>query len=229
MMNKTLLPPSATALERKLSQAIACSPPILIRTLWDPMTCPYELLPYLAWQYSVDRWDEKWSEQTKRKVIAEAFEIHQLKGTKEAIRRAVEPFGRLINITEWWQTNSEPGTFSIDVGVSDAGITDESYDELTRIIDDVKPVSRKLVGLALHIMTVGNTTIGVSGYDGNTLSVYPYIAETVTTTSTHNYGVVIHTISKLDIYPQIKESITAKKEINVSASIHFIDTVRVKP
>ena len=175
MTNKTLLPPSATGLEKRLSQAIACPPPIPIRTLWDPMTCPYELLPYLAWQYSVDRWDEKWSEQTKRKIIAEAFKIHQIKGTKEAIRRAVEPFGYLINITEWWQTNSEPGTFSLEVGVSDSGISDESYNELTRIIDEVKPVSRKLAGLALHIMTIGHTKIGASAYDGNTISIYPYI------------------------------------------------------
>ena len=229
MMNKTLLPPSATSLEKKLSQAIACAPHIPIRALWDPMTCPYELLPYLAWQYSVDRWDEKWSERTKRKVVAESFEIHKLKGTKEAIRRAVEPFGYLINITEWWQTNSEPGTFSLDVGVSDAGITDESYNELTRIIDDVKPVSRQIIGLSLHIMATGNTAVGASIYDGNTLSIYPYITETITTTSIRNNGVVIHTISKLDIYPLVKEIITIRKGINVSASIHFIDTVRVKP
>ena len=229
MTNKTLLPPSATALEKKLSRAIASTPPVPLRSLWDPMTCPRVLLPYLAWQYSVDRWDEKWSERTKRKVVAESFEIHKLKGTKEAIRRAVEPFGYLINITEWWQTNSEPGTFSLDVGVSDAGITDESYNELTRIIDDVKPVSRQLIRLSLHIMVAGNTAVGASIYDGNTLSIYPYITETITTTSIRNNGVVIHTISKLDIYPLVKEIITIRKGINVSASIHFIDTVRVKP
>ncbi len=199
MTNKTLLPPSATGLEKRLSQAIACSPPIPIRTLWDPMTCPYELLPYLAWQYSVDRWDEKWSEQTKRKIIAEAFKIHQIKGTKEAIRRAVEPFGYLINITEWWQTNSEPGTFSLEVGVSDSGISDESYNELTRIIDEVKPVSRKLAGLALHIMTIGHTKIGASAYDGNTISIYPYITETIITQSEGHFGATIHLIDTMSI------------------------------
>lgn len=199
MMNKTLLPPSATALEKKLSQAIACTPPIPIRALWDPMACPYELLPYLAWQYSVDRWDEKWSEQTKRKVIAEAFEIHQLKGTKEAIRRAVEPFGYLIDITEWWQTNSEPGTFSLEVGVSETGITDESYNELTRIVDDVKPVSRKLTGLTLHIAATGVILLGACTYDGDILNIHPYLTETITTTSIPDIGAAMHIIDTMRV------------------------------
>jgi Bacteriophage P2-related tail formation protein len=38
MANKTLLPPTATKLEKNLSQAIACEPPIPLRSLWDPQT-----------------------------------------------------------------------------------------------------------------------------------------------------------------------------------------------
>ena len=171
MANKTLLPPTATKLEKNLSQAMACEPPMPLRSLWDPQTCPYELLPYLAWQYSVDRWDEKWSEQIKRKVIAEAFEIHKLKGTKDAIRRAVEPFGYLIKIIEWWQNNQTPGSFALEIGVLDTGITEESYNELSRIIDDVKPVSRQLSNLAIQLVSKGSLTIGASSYDGNTLDI----------------------------------------------------------
>lgn len=201
MTNKTLLPPSATTLEKKLSHAIACTPPIPLRSLWDPVTCPYELLPYLAWQYSVDRWDEKWPEQTKRKVIAEAFEIHKLKGTKSAIRRSVAPFGYLINITEWWQTNSDPGTFSLDVGVSDAGITDEAYNELTRIIDDVKPVSRKLTRLSLHITSSGVSLFGGCVYDGDILNIYPYLTHTITTESIPYIGAAMHIIDTMRVEP----------------------------
>ncbi|MBI0029459.1 phage tail protein I [Gilliamella sp. B14448G11] len=201
MANKTLLPPTATKLEKNLSQAIACEPPIPLRSLWDPQTCPYELLPYLAWQYSVDRWDEEWSEQIKRKVIAEAFEIHKLKGTKEAIRRAVEPFGFLIKISEWWQNNQTPGSFTLEIGVSDTGITEEYYNELSRIIDDVKPVSRQLSNLAIQLASKGSLTIGVSGYDGNTLAIYPYIAEKVITQSESHFGATIHLIDTMSIIP----------------------------
>ncbi|WP_334321196.1 phage tail protein I [Gilliamella apicola] len=201
MANKTLLPPTATKLEKNLSQAMACEPPIPLRSLWDPQTCPNELLPYLAWQYSVDRWDEKWSEQIKRKVIAEAFEIHKLKGTKEAIRRAIEPFGYLIKTTEWWQNNQTPGTFALEIGVLDTGITEESYNELSRIIDDVKPVSRQLSNLAIQLVSKGSLPIGASSYDGNTLEIYPYIAETVTTQSESHFGATIHLIDTMSITP----------------------------
>jgi phage tail protein, P2 protein I family len=201
MANKTLLPPTATKLEKNLSKAMACEPPIPLRSLWDPQTCPNELLPYLAWQYSVDRWDEKWSEQIKRKVIAEAFEIHKLKGTKEAIRRAIEPFGYLIKTTEWWQNNQTPGTFALEIGVLDTGITEEYYNELSRIIDDVKPVSRQLSNLAIQLVSKGSLTIGVSGYDGNTLAIYPYIAEKVITQSESHFGATIHLIDTMSIIP----------------------------
>ncbi|MFQ1055670.1 phage tail protein I [Gilliamella apicola] len=201
MANKTLLPPTATKLEKNLSKAMACEPPIPLRSLWDPQTCPNELLPYLAWQYSVDRWDEKWSEQIKRKVIAEAFEIHKLKGTKEAIRRAIEPFGYLIKTTEWWQNNQTPGTFALEIGVLDTGITEESYNELSRIIDDVKPVSRQLSNLAIQLVSKGSLPIGASSYDGNTLEIYPYIAETVTTQSESHFGATIHLIDTMSITP----------------------------
>ncbi|OCG12782.1 phage tail protein I [Gilliamella sp. wkB292] len=201
MANKTLLPPSATRLEKNLSQAMLCEPPIPLRSLWDPMTCPFELLPYLAWQYSVDRWDENWSEKTKRKVIAEAFEIHKLKGTKEAIRRAVEPFGYLISITEWWQNDQKPGTFALQIGVLDKGITADSYKELNRIIDDVKPVSRQLSSLSIQLVSKGEITVGASCYDGNILYIYPYVTETITTTSERQLGAIIHLIDTMSIKP----------------------------
>lgn len=199
MTNKSLLPPTATALEKKLSQAMVCTPPIPLRTLWNPDTCPFELLPYLAWQYSVDRWDEHWDEQIKRKVIKEAFEIHKLKGTKEAIRRAVEPFGFLINVIEWFNDNQTPGTFALEIGVLDKGITEESYQDLSRVIDDVKPVSRKMTGLAIQLATQGEFSVSAANFDGNTLSIYPYIPETITTSSDYVIGATIHFIDTMRV------------------------------
>ena len=90
-----------------------------LRDLWNPATCPVKFLPYLAWAFSVDRWDEGWAESVKRRVVQDAFYIHQHKGTTSAVRRVVEPFGFLIRIIEWWQTGEAPGTFRPDIGVQD--------------------------------------------------------------------------------------------------------------
>ncbi|MEN1451482.1 phage tail protein I, partial [Pseudomonas aeruginosa] len=56
-----LLPRNATELEQLAAQALADIQrvPIPLRTLWNPSTCPVPLLPYLAWAFSVDRWDSK--------------------------------------------------------------------------------------------------------------------------------------------------------------------------
>ena len=70
--------------------------PVPLRQLWNPWTCRSDLLPYLAWAFSVDRWDEAWPISTKRKAVADAFYLHKYKGTTGAMRRVVEPFGFFI-------------------------------------------------------------------------------------------------------------------------------------
>lgn len=199
MTNKTFLPTTATPLEKKLTKANETLPPIPLRSLWSATNCPANLLPYLAWQYSVDRWSANWNEETKRKVICEAFEIHKIKGTKEALRRAVEPFGYLIRISEWWQTDKPAGTFSIEIGVLDKGITEESYQELSRIIDEVKPLSRHLTGLIITLDSKGKTKIGSAMFHDDILTVHPYTPEQITTQTLNPIGIGLHIIDTLKV------------------------------
>lgn len=95
MSDSRLLPTGSSPLE--VAAARACAEiektPVSIRELWNPDTCPANLLPWLAWSFSVDRWDDKWPEATKRAVIRDAYFIHCHKGTIGAIRRVVEPLG----------------------------------------------------------------------------------------------------------------------------------------
>ncbi|HBO3362576.1 TPA: phage tail protein I, partial [Pseudomonas aeruginosa] len=154
-----VLPGNATQLERLAAQALADIQrvPIPLRTLWNPSTCPVPLLPYLAWAFSVDRWDSKWPESAKRAAIHAAYVIHSRKGTIGALRRVVEPLGYLIEVHEWWQKAPAgvPGTFSLLVGVLETGITEEMYEELTWLIDDAKPLTRHLVGLSISLESTG--------------------------------------------------------------------------
>src|SRR5476649_503322 len=181
MTNISLLPPASSELERRL--ALACADitdlDVPLRQLWDPATCPVSFLPYLAWSRSVDRWDEAWPEAVKRQVVMDAFYIHRHKGTISAIRRVVEPFGFLIRVIEWWKTNEQPGTFRLDIGVQDQGITEETYQELERLIDDAKPRSRHLVGISINLQSQGVVSIGASCYLGDRLTVYPYFPENI--------------------------------------------------
>ena len=199
------MPGNACDLERQAALALAQIQrvPIPLRQLWNPDTCPTPLLPYLAWSLSVDRWDSNWSDATKRAAIRASFFIHSRKGTLGALRRVVEPLGYLIEIIEWWQTAPEgvPGTFALKVGVLETGITEEMYQELTFLIDDAKPRSRHLTGLAISLESTGNFPLFASVTDGDEIDVYPPVLRDIQVSG--RFGAVgrEHTLDTLDIYP----------------------------
>lgn len=197
----SLLPPGASPLERRLAQS--CSGisglDVPLRELWNPDACPASFLPYLAWAFSVDRWDERWTESVKRRVVKDAFYIHQHKGTISAMRRVVEPFGYLIRVIEWWQSGEKPGTFRLDIGVQDQGITEETYMELERLISDAKPCSRHMLGLSINLQTQGYIFAGAGCYVGETLTVYPYLPEAIEVGGSAWAGAAIHTIDTMRI------------------------------
>lgn len=200
-MNDRLLPSGSTQLEVAAAQALSKigNLSVPLRDLWDPDSCPLKLLPYLAWAFSVDRWDENWTEQAKRSAVRAAWFVHKHKGTIGALRRVVEPLGYLIRVTEWWQTNDIPGTFRLDVGVLETGITEEMYQELERLIADAKPCSRHLIGLSINLDVSGNFYIAAATYDGEELTVYPYFPETITASGSAFTGSAIHLIDNLRV------------------------------
>ena len=171
-----LLPVGSTPLEVAAAQACAELEHVSVslRDLWNPVNCPVNLLPYLAWAFSVDHWDETWPEETKRSVIASAFFVHRHKGTLGAIRRVVEPLGYLINVDEWWHGgDAPPGTFRLNIGVLESGISEEMYLEMERMIADAKPVSRHLLGLTISQAVAGCVYTGSAALDGDVTTVYP--------------------------------------------------------
>lgn len=199
---QSLLPLNRTPLERALEVAADEDLKVSLRGLYNPDTCPPHLLYQLAWAWSVDRWDDDWSDAIKRSVIRSAFFVHAHKGTLGALRRVVEPFGYLIEVIEWWQAAPAgvPGTFALKVGVEDNGIDEQTYQELTRLIDDAKPVSRHLIGLDISLETRIPAYQAVALNDGDLLEVFPWEASDI---DVHLGGFNLvndHTLDILDIY-----------------------------
>ncbi len=81
------------------------------------------------------------------------------------------PLGYLIKVTEWWQNNKIPGTFEMEVGALNTGITPEMYTELERIINDTKPCSRHLTNLVISLEVRGNLLVAAASYDGDIMTV----------------------------------------------------------
>ncbi|HID2509506.1 phage tail protein I [Klebsiella pneumoniae] len=180
MMN-SLLPPGSSALERRLAKA--CSGisdlNVPLRDLWNPWKCPVKFLPYLAWAFSVDRWEEAWTDTEKRRAVSDAFWIHQRKGTVAAVRRVIETLGYSMTLQEWWEVADPAGTFRLEIDLNDIGITETMIKELERIIGDAKPVSRHISQLKLSVSIIGIVNIGAAICDGEVTTVYPhgYIAD----------------------------------------------------
>ncbi|HHV7358429.1 TPA: phage tail protein I [Morganella morganii] len=200
-MSSRLLPTGSSPLE--IAAARACAEiervPVPIKILINPDTCPLHLLPYLAWAWSVDRWDADWPERTKRDVIKASMFIHKHKGTIGALRRVVEPLGYLIRITEWWKTGDRNGTFRLTVGVSETGITEETYYELERLIFDARPLSRHLLGLAISLDTCGDIHIAAGEFSGEEITIYPYQPDAIETTGGEYTAGAIHIIDTVRV------------------------------
>ncbi|MCU1780954.1 MULTISPECIES: phage tail protein I [unclassified Pseudomonas] len=228
---KSLLPINSTQLERAMEATFFEKTIVPLRDLYNADTCPVHLLPHLAWAWSVDRWDYRWTEATKRAAIKASYYIHAHKGTIGALRRVVEPLGYLIEIVEWFKMVPEgiPGTFALKVGVLDTGITEEMYQELERLIDDAKPVSRHLTGLAISLETTGVSNMFASVYEGDEIDVYPPVLRDISTTGVIGSTGREHSIDTVSVYPPITGVIDLACYIGAAGREHSIDTLDIYP
>jgi len=170
---RALLPPNATAWEKNLARIMSTftSTDIPIRSLWDPDTCPVNLLPYLAWAFSVDRWDSSWTEAQKRQAIKDAYYLHSLKGTVAAVKRAVSQYGATADITEWWEEDGVPGTFRLEIGIPDTGIDHDTISAIKRMVNLSRPVSRHISDMTFIEEATVTTWCGPAVISGSTITI----------------------------------------------------------
>jgi phage tail P2-like protein len=89
----SLLPSNASEFELAIEQCLTTDMDSPIRTLWNPLECPLDLLWVLAIVFALDEWDDDWTESVKRTSLAEAFSVHQKKGSVWSIRRILSNAG----------------------------------------------------------------------------------------------------------------------------------------
>lgn len=161
----SLLPPNASALERNLETVTSrlSDTPVPLRDLWNPDTCPAELLPWLAWTLSLDAWQPYWTEAVKRARIREAINIQRHKGTAKSVKDVVASFGGSLAMTEWWQ-QSPPGTphtfeLLLAIGASQPN-TAEYQQDIVDAISRTKPVRSHFT------LTAGLSAEGAVGLQG---------------------------------------------------------------
>ncbi len=113
---------------------------------------PENVVDLLAWQWHVDFYEPDLSIETKQELVLDAIKYHRRKGTKSAIKSALEKLGFVPTIKEWFEIGTKPHTFEVyghykdnDLNVDFLGPdTDEI---LTRVVEITKPARSKLLSL----------------------------------------------------------------------------------
>lgn len=159
----TLLPPNSTELEYKLETAKSAETNLerRLNSMINVDSIPDVFLDFLAVQLSVDYWRFDWVPSLKRSRLKQAFDQHRKKGTPYAIKKALEPFGYAVKLVEWWQTNPVgiPGTFYLELDLVGKELTEETYKEVNRLIDETKPASRRISSVNITsnpVLNMGN-------------------------------------------------------------------------
>jgi phage tail P2-like protein len=137
-----LLPPNATSEERdiSLSTARVGEVPTELRKLWNPETCPANILPWLAWAFSVDTWDSNWPEFRKRAVVAQSLTTHRRKGTAGAVKGALSAFGATVNMVEWFEKSPTGTPHTFDIYIVSNETSFEAQALMAQEIDRTKPL-----------------------------------------------------------------------------------------
>lgn len=171
-----LLPNNATPWERAVADAAerVGGIPVPLRTLRDPDTIAAHLLPWLAWEESVDNWSSEWTETQKRGVIKASLTVHQKKGTVAALKAALQGLGYDIRVREWFQQTprGDPYTFECYFIVDQVGIADPAA--FGRVVDTVsaaKNLRSYLEGVDILGLTRAGTHFGGKVLSGEIVTI----------------------------------------------------------
>ena len=177
-----LLPPNATDFEHKIveTSALLTELDTDLSSLIRIDDAPSDFLSILAWQFSVDRWQDDWPDEVKRAQIKNSIKVHSHKGTNYALRQIVESFGYSLTVHEWWQETpmNQPGTFQITVETNGRALSERTYKTLTELLHDAKPLTRELKGIEINVINVaGETNVAAAMYCGEDITIYPKIED----------------------------------------------------
>jgi phage tail P2-like protein len=132
----SLLPGNRTPWDEALSLNSAARRPLdtqIVARFYDPWTCPAHLLGYLAFQRSVDVWNDAWPELRKRQVIAAAPAMHRRKRTLSGLRDYISLAGaELVHVMR------PPQRF-----IAGRALSREDFEQWLRLLPQLRVYSKR--------------------------------------------------------------------------------------
>lgn len=173
-----LLPYNATDQERALEETTAriSDVSVIVREVWNPDTCPSNVLPWLAWAFSVDDWDTNWTDEQKRQVIKQSVYSQRIKGTIGAVTRQLAALGYQIQILEWFQQSPQgaPYTFDVYITANQHQLAQNDFNKVLEVINTNKNLRSHLDKTQLIVKSTDDTTAGIVCGTGNEISLTNY-------------------------------------------------------
>ena len=175
---RTLLPPSSSKLQRDLEEVFANRIALLGkqgRDVTKSDISPEHILPWLAWEMSVDVWNDNWAVEIRREVIKASLFVHKKKGTIGALKKAL---GALqidgLQLEEWFEYGGNPYTFRVFIEIISSGFDLTILDEIFAIIINSKNVRSHLESLKAYLTTKSSMPyIGVAVQSGEVVTLHP--------------------------------------------------------
>ncbi|MDE1464786.1 phage tail protein I [Spartinivicinus poritis] len=232
--HNSLLPSNLTELERDLEAALADAKaliPIPLETIWHPYQCPTPLLPYLAWAVSVDHWQSSWPEQIKRQVIANSIEVHEIKGTRRALEKALAALDFDIEVKEWFEKKppGKRGTFEIKANLSNRGIDEAEYQNARQVVDSAKNM-RSHYDLTLYLT---NQTplpkMAISCQQGQQATVIPYLVKQINSQICSCLTSGYQSATAHLVYPTITTQLDSQLSRTIITGYQSVNTLTVYP
>lgn len=162
----SLLPPNTTKFEINFDSAFSrvSQIEILTRQFNDPMNAPVEVLPWLAWERSVDVWNKSWSYGQKRQVIKTSLYNHSIKGTVESLEVALNSLGFPVIVQEWFNMVpiGKPYTFKLYIQTSQNSISATDYKELFNMVRAYKNLRSHLVDTTVILESPSNLQVNAT-------------------------------------------------------------------
>lgn len=166
-----LLPPNSTQFERQFSAAFSRISDIETpaRSFNLTFVTPKVILPWLAWEKSVDDWQKDWSEEQKRQTISSSYHVHCHKGTVSALERALSSVGYQTQVQEWFnmQPQGQPYTFKIFININQVGVSSKQMKDLVQIVNNNKNLRSKLAGTTVVVKSLSKVVIGAASLSGH--------------------------------------------------------------
>ena len=164
--------PLERALELSLNQQLAnIKHPY--PNLLDAFSSSMEVVPAIAAERLVPIWGVSDSDEVKRSLAGNAWQVRRLSGTREGLKLALDSLGFVGEIKPWYQTNSEPYSFEVLAWAKgNAEVDTENLTKLLAYIDDIKSERDSyqialIFGLESSLGFAGGLGRSVNVFDGD--------------------------------------------------------------